>query len=235
MIQSMSVGKLSNKFLIKRWPICCLLFFISVSCNQGQVINRYETNVADSIAQAQLAARAFEQVQSVIPIIHSGDLITRTGNDFTSESLRELNQRDQTYSHCGIASIENDSVFIYHALGGEFNPDQKIRRDPIQIYTEAYNNTGIGIFRYKLHPAEMIHLLSTVKKWYFSSIMFDMKFDLQTDDRMYCAEFVYKALLVASNNNLRFNTSHIKQFEFVGVDDLYLQPECVELKRILYK
>ncbi len=61
-------------------------------------------------------------------------MVLRTGNDFTSESLRQLSFTDKTYSHCGIASIENDSIFIYHALGGEWNPDEKLRRDPIELF-----------------------------------------------------------------------------------------------------
>ena len=66
-------------------------------------------------------------------------------------------------------------------------------------------------------------------------IMFDMKFDLKSDDRMYCAEFVYKSLLWGTKGKLTFNTSHIKDFAFIGVDDLFLHPLCREQKRILYK
>ena len=235
MIPSMSVVNLLFTLLSKRWPLCCLLFFVAASCKSGAAVDQKKHLVADSIAQVQLAARAYAQLELLKPIIHSGDLITRTGNDFTSESLKDFNQRDQTFSHCGVASIENDSVFIYHALGGEFNPDQKIRRDPLQIFGEAYNNRGIGIFRYNLSATEINQFIFMVKRWYGDGLMFDMKFDLKTNDRMYCAEYVYKALLAASNNRFSIPTSHIKNFEFVGVDDLYLHPQCVELKRILYK
>jgi hypothetical protein len=235
MTQSVTVVKLLFKFLSKRWPICCLLFFVSASCNQGVYADHKKNFAADSIAQIQVAARASTQLRALEPMIHSGDLITRTGNDFTSESLREFNQRDQTFSHCGIASIENDTVFVYHALGGEFNPNQKIRRDPLQTFGEAYSNRGIGLFRYDLEPSEMDQLVFIAKKWYRDGVVFDMKFDLQTNERMYCAEYVYKALLAASGKRLSLSTSHIKSFEFVGVDDLYLLPQCVELKRIIFK
>ncbi|MES2431233.1 MAG: YiiX/YebB-like N1pC/P60 family cysteine hydrolase [Bacteroidota bacterium] len=175
------------------------------------------------------------QVDSVKKIIRNGDLITRTGNDFTSESLRQLNQKNKTYSHCGIASIENDSVFVYHALGGEFNPDQKIRRDPLNIFSEPYSNRGIGIFRYRLTPTDTNSILSAMKTLYAKGIMFDIKFDLTSDDRMYCAEFVYKTYKTGTADKLQFTTSHIKDFTFIGVDDLFLQPMCIPIKRILYK
>ena len=87
-------------------------------------------------------------------LIQNGDLILRTGRDFTSEIMRQLSTKDKTYSHCGIASIEHDSVFVYHSIGGEWNPDQKLRRDPFEIFCNPFENRGFGIFRYKLRPIE---------------------------------------------------------------------------------
>ena len=168
-------------------------------------------------------------------MIRDGDMITRTGNDFTSESLRSLNQRDKTFSHCGIASIEHDSIFIYHALGGDFNPDQKIRRDPIEFFADPYTNKGIGMFRFEIADSIKKQFASTARELFRQEIMFDMDFDLKTDDRMYCAEFVYKCFVKASNGTLSFNHSHIKQFEFIGVDDLFLQPLCKKQAQIVYK
>jgi hypothetical protein len=232
----MNVNKTKNQTQqLKRWPLCCLLFFF-FACNDTTInYNKLVITPQDSIADAQLAARAFTQIDSIQKTIHSGDLITRTGNDFTSESLRQLNQKDKTYSHCGIASIENDSVFVYHALGGEFNPDQKIRRDPLKIFSEPYSNRGIGIFRFQLMPAEIDGVITLTKKEYAMGLMFDMKFDLTTDDRVYCAEFVYKTYTKGTNNKLQFNISHIKDFNFIGVDDLFIHQMCKEQARILYK
>lgn len=168
-------------------------------------------------------------------MIRSGDLVVRTGNDFTSESLRGLNQRNQDFSHCGIASIEHDSLFIYHSLGGEWNPDQKIRRDPFEIFAEPYSNRGIGLFRYRIGEEEIMNLISTVSRHYREGVMFDMQFDLASNDRMYCAEFVCKSYQTGTGGKLRFDTSHIGKFAFYGVDDLFLHPLCKELNRVTYR
>ncbi|MEI9958402.1 MAG: hypothetical protein WDM90_19335 [Ferruginibacter sp.] len=74
----------------------------------------------------------------------------------------------------------------------------------------------------------------TVKRLYEMGIMFDMKFDLATNDRMYCAEFVYKSYLMGTKGKLQFTTSHLGKFEFIGVDDLFLQPLCTLQKKTLY-
>ena len=212
----------------------CLIFF-ACSCSSQRSYDRLVITKSDSIAEAEKNQRAFLEIDSAKKTIASGDLILRTGNDFTSESLRSLNQRDQTYSHCGIASIENDSVFVYHSLGGDWNPDQKIRRDPIEVFGEPFSNRGIGIYRFPLSGPEIESLMTTVKRLHDMGIMFDMKFDLKSNDHMYCAEFVYKSFVLGTRGNLQFATSHISAFTFVGVDDIFLQPQCKAQKRILYK
>lgn len=212
----------------------CLIFF-ACSCSSQRSYDRLVITKSDSIAEAEKNQRAFLEIDSAKKTIASGDLILRTGNDFTSESLRSLNQRDQTYSHCGIASIENDSVFVYHSLGGDWNPDQKIRRDPIEVFGEPFSNRGIGIYRFPLSGPEIESLMTTVKRLHDMGIMFDMKFDLKSNDHMYCAEFVYKSFVLGTRGNLQFATSHISAFAFVGVDDIFLQPQCKAQKRILYK
>ena len=214
---------------------CCGLFFI-YSCNlHAKKEQASLVNSIDDIQHAQSYQTACKRIDSLKQFIRSGDLITRTGNDFTSESLKQLNRRDKRFSHCGIASIEHDTVFVYHALGGEFNPDQKILREPIQSFGYPLSNNALGVFRYKLTGTENSHLLKTVKQLYFIGIPFDMKFDLKTDSSMYCAEFVYKALLLGTHGRLNFNISKINQFSFIGVDDLFLQSQCNEIGTVHLK
>ncbi|MBP6024219.1 YiiX/YebB-like N1pC/P60 family cysteine hydrolase [Ferruginibacter sp.] len=217
------------------WLTGCLIF-LCTACNSNS--NNYNTGTTtkqDSLKAVQQITNALLKIDTAKKTVATGDLVLRTGNDFTSESLRSLNQRDKTYSHCGIASIENDTVFVYHALGGEFNPDQRICRDRFEDFAAPQGNRGIGIYRYGLTAAEIKSLVITVKNLHAMGIMFDMKFDLQTNDHMYCAEFVYKSYLMGTNGKLQFNTSHIGDFAFIGVDDLFLQPLCTVQKKILYQ
>jgi hypothetical protein len=223
----------TNLRYIKGW-LFGYLFFLLAGCGNSNNKNIAVVAKEDSLQEFKKIKKAFLKIDSTKAIIATGDLIVRTGNDFTSESLRSLNQRDKTYSHCGIASIENDSIFVYHALGGEFNPDQKIRKDKYEVFTEPYSNRGIGIYRYQLLQSEIKDLMLTVKKLHQMGIMFDMKFDLKSNDRMYCAEFVYKAYVMSTAGKLQFNTSRINKFEFIGVDDLFLHPLCKEQQKILY-
>ena len=233
-----------NKFLSKQsspfretegiWLLSCLFVF-TAGCNQASSYNQLKLNQVDSAAIKLKNERAIKAIENAKGTIQQGDLILRTGNDFTSESLRKLSFTDKTYSHCGIASIENDTIFVYHALGGEWNPDEKLRRDPLEVFCNPDENRGFGIFSYKVYGDQINKLDSIVKAWYKKAIMFDMKFDLATDDRLYCAEFVSKAISAASNGRIHFSQSKINNFEFVAVDDLFLNKSCVEKKRTKYQ
>ncbi|MCP9749451.1 YiiX/YebB-like N1pC/P60 family cysteine hydrolase [Ferruginibacter sp. HRS2-29] len=217
-----------------RWLPCCLIFFIH-SCTQNTPYKELRMTSQDSLDKKAFIRRAFDSIYLMRQLIRNGDIITRTGNDFTSQSLRSLNQRNQQYSHCGIASIENDTVFVYHALGGEFNPDQKIKRERFVDFSQPYENNGIGIFRFSPTEFPAKNAVAVAKELYFRGIQFDMDFDLKTNDKMYCAEFVYKTFLLAYPGRIKFSTSHINKFEFIGVDDLFLHPLCHSMKEIVYK
>lgn len=153
-------------------------------------------------------------------IIRNGDLVTRLGTDITSEMLRKMNKEDQSFSHCGIASIENDSIFIYHAIGGEFNPDQKLKRDLLYAFGHPFDTKSIGVFNMNMNDKVLKKLISQVHIIYNRGIPFDMEFDYSTDDRLYCAEFVSKCFSYALNDSSWFHFTHHNHFKYVAIDNL---------------
>ena len=225
------IPEMKNKRVI-RWLFGCLIFF--TSCSRTPAPAPAASSTPEELVPANRRAEIEAALAKMKKMIRTGDVITRTGNDFTSQSLRSLNRRDKTFSHCGIASIEHDSLFIYHALGGEWNPDQTLLRESFEGFTEPADNRAAGIFRFKM-PAEMNKkLIATVQGFYHGKVKFDMAFDLKTDDKLYCAEFVYKSFLRASDSTIRFNHSFIRDFEFIGVDDITMHPLCEKIALFNY-
>ena len=230
----------SKMMLISRPFMGCLIFLSIHSvnllwgCQSTPNLAPLIVTKEDSLKHDLLIKNAYYNIRALKKYIQSGDLVTRTGNDYTSERLRSLNQRNTTYSHCGIASIENDSLFVYHAMGGEWNPDEKLRRDSWEIFAEPYSNKAVGVFKPTIPDAFRDSLLSIAKAHHLEGLMFDMKFDLDTDDRMYCAEFIYKVYLKASEQTIQFNRSKLGTFEFIGVDDIFLHPIFNKQKEIIY-
>ena len=226
-------NNLSNIFKKLRWLVSgCLIFLFVQSCQRSDANNLQiiKINKQETIKRT----KAISSVKSIEPLIKNGDLITRTGNDFTSETLRSLNRRNKKYSHCGIAIIENDSVFVYHALGGDFNPNQKLLRQSLIEFADPASNRGIGLFSFNFNANLQTKIREIVQNHFVAGLPFDMEFNLETNDKMYCAEFVAKSYIDATDNNLNFNKSKIENFSFYGVDDIFLNPTCHLIKELIY-
>ena len=222
-----------NLFSIKRWQFCCLLFFV-MSCQTQLQQKTSDEGHVDSLKEERNIDIALRHIREARVFVESGDLILRTGKDYTSELMKNISQKDKTFSHCGIASWENDTLFVYHALGGEFNPDQKLRRDPFMLFCNPYENRGFGIYRYKINKNQEKSMIAIARKFYQEGVKFDMQFDLATDDRMYCSEFVYKTIKKATHDSVTLGTTTLNHIQFVAVDNLFVNPFCREIKRVLF-
>lgn len=195
-------------------------------------------NKKDKAAIKWQKIRLIYYSDSVFPkinaLVRNGDMITRLGTDITSEMLRQMNQVDKSFSHCGIASIENDTIFVYHAIGGEFNPDQKLKREPLFNFCHPSENKAVGVFNMALDSITIRKLISIVQTTYRNGIPFDLKFDYKTDDRLYCAEFVSKSYGKAIRDNNWFHFSVRNTFKYVAVDNLFLNKNMVEKAHLTY-
>lgn len=213
-------------YKINRWLPGCLLLFLA-SCGAVSDKNLPDNSIVLEKEKLKIE-KAFSIIRQEKFFVKTGDLIMRTGNDFTSDVMRKLSLEDKTYSHCGIASLENDTLFVYHAMGGEWNPDKKIRRDPFTLFCNPHENRGFGIFRYQLNSNQMAQFLSNVTSHYQQGVFFDTKFDLASDDKMYCTEYIYKSL----DKILSLPTTTISEIEFIAPDNLYSISGCEVIKQI---
>ncbi len=175
----------------------------------------------DSALHREWKAVNFRMIDTAIAHLQAGDIVLRLGADATSEMLRSMNQKKQDFSHCGIVNLEAGQAVVYHSIGGEDNPDARMRRDAASQFFHPLSNAGGGIYRIALLPAEKELLLATVKDWYKEGRGFDMDFDMATDTQLYCAEMVYKAFGKAARQQFPFTQSAVGSFRYVAVDDLY--------------
>lgn len=173
---------------------------------------------------------------SATRLIHTGDLVLRLGNDFTSYSLAQFNQSDKTYSHCGIASVDSaGAVFIYHAIGGEYNPDQKIKKEPAEKWFSSEHNFALGIARFDLDSNQIRKLMGTIRQYYDEGRKFDLEFDMSTDDQLYCAEMIYKAVSVATDDSSYLPVTQALGRRFAGVDNLFVNSHTRMICQLRYK
>jgi hypothetical protein len=213
--------------------------FIFSACQQANMQNAQENKKA-------LAAIAHAK-----SLLKDGALVTRSDDDFESLTLQNFSTRERAYSHSGIAFKEDSGYVVYHCMAGIENPDGAMRRDPFDSFVNPLKKTGFGIFQYQLSDSETTHFHQLIQKEYFSKIPFDNSFDLMTDDSLYCSEMIYKNLKAASNGRVilptsvihnfkpkiigyKFNKPFYATFEYIGMDDLYLNSFCKEITRVKY-
>ena len=187
-----------------------LLLLTVVGCKQTE-----ENTATSTVSQAIKKYVSKKGIAESKQLLHDGDIVLRTGNDVISGLFAQLNKRDKTYSHCGIAFLEHGQWVVYHSIGGE-------------------DNVGYAICRYPLTSKQTQSLMNTVISFYINRIPFDMKFDLHTDDRLYCAEMIYKAFNKSLDTSHFFTTTIHKGFEYVSTDNIFGNNNARILCHIVY-
>ena len=166
-------------------------------------------------------------IDSCIGMIQEGDILVRSGNDFISTALAQFNTIDKSYSHCGIAFKDSlGKLMVMHSIGGEDNPDQKLKLEPLKTWLDPKYIDGFGVVRYKMTVEELNVVIAKAIEQYALPVRFDMDFDLATDDRMYCSEFVYKTFLSALKDTALYRIDTIYGKPVIGVDDLFINTKA---------
>jgi hypothetical protein len=183
-------------------------------------------------------------------LVKDGDLITRAGSDMISNSLRNFNKQDKSYSHSGIALVEDGEVYVYHTLTGEENKTDKMMREPFDSFCNPERKMGFAIFRYTINDMERNRFDSLLRHFYKAEMRFDRNFDLKNDSAMYCAEIIYKCLRKSTDDRVVLPTTVVKnfkvkdpgykrkafkEFEYVALDNLYKNPYCTEITRVQFQ
>lgn len=224
--------KMTISKIFKRQHLCCLLLFI-VSCTSPQEKSLSKLVTKDSLFSLQKEKEIFLKIAEEKKEVQSGDLILRTGRDFTSDIMRRVSENDTTYSHCGIAVWEHDSLFVYHALGGQWNPDQKVRRDSYEFFCNPYENRGFGIYRYLVSKSDKNKYIEAAREL-AKHVVFDMQFDLASDEKMYCSEYVFKSMKIATGDSVKIPTSMFNETKFVSIDNLFINSIAKKVTRVKY-
>ena len=196
----------------------------------------------------------YKMIDEANDLLKEGDIVVRLNIDPSSDFIRRFNRIDKAYSHAGVVLFNDGVPFVYHILNGCENPGEKLRKDSVVNFFDPKRNLAFGIYRFELTPIEIANLKAIVSRWYKIGVKFDYRFDLTTNDKMYCSEMVSKALAAATDNRIKIKTSkptaieagffsaythlpysYVKQLEIVAIDNLYERATCHLVKTFNYK
>ncbi len=167
-------------------------------------------------------------------LLHTGNLVLRTGNDATSEMIRNMSKTNKTYSHAGVVVVEHGYPFIYHCIGGENNWDNALRRDSFSRFVSPKSNLGFAIVKYDLDSAQINSVLAVLNHYRAKRPAFDLDFDLLTDDKLYCSELIYKALIKATGDSSYIATTKLKGVQYVAIDNLFMNKHASVVCELRY-
>ncbi len=212
------VRKVLIAFILGGLLLTAAAFLLKVFIN-----NKPATSyIIDSVVLKSVEEYNIKAVDTAVSLLKSGYIVLRMGQGADSYLLAQLNQKNKSFSHCGIVFIENGYPFVYHSIGGEDNPDEILRRDSANFFFSPKHNLALAIIQYDFNLQCINQLENIVIEYYNKKPKFDLQFDLKTDDKLYCAEFVYKALNKAMNDTGYIKTTTLLGCTFVGIDNLFL-------------
>jgi Permuted papain-like amidase enzyme, YaeF/YiiX, C92 family len=197
-----------------------------------------------------------EMIAAAKNSIRTGDIVLRSGKDFTSYRIRELSDKDKTYSHAGMAYVDGTNVYIYHITPPDLDEDKAdtiLRLETLEQFAKPAKCFGFGVARYKLSEDEIgksIHYLDSLRN---KKITFDYVFDLREPGKMYCSEMIDNTLRYATAGRIalarKFFTKQqsvkaVKYFhltmqdvmkrEYIPIDNIYMNPYCTVIQHYVF-
>ena len=172
--------------------------------------------------------------RKLVSMIHTGDIICRKGNGIWSDLFRDLSSRDKRFSHVGMTIVNEDGhISVVHSEANDFTGAGSVYEQDLIDY--MYEGDGIAIYRLKKefnehlpHAAELAAIMRE-----FIGIPFDFKFDLATDNSLYCTEYVYSVYnRLTPSVDLSITTRNTKRF--IPVDSCNDPQYFVEIASLDY-
>ena len=198
--------------------ISCLLLFLGLlvvggwKWRQKSVLNSHYT-----------AAEKWIECNGIDNLVKTGDVICRAGNGIWSDLAKELSIREKRFSHAGVILVAPDgSITVIHAEANDYTGFGSVQEQPLVQFLCGGEETMIFRLRKQFNTVEFERCAR-----HYLGYPFDFKFDLQTTDRLYCTEFVYRVLEDLDPPVHLTTAVSEKGKQYVPVDSCY-DPELFE-------
>jgi hypothetical protein len=162
--------------------------------------------------------------------LKTGNLVCRLGNGYFSQYFKEYASKERKYSHIGVLSIENDTVFVYHSEASELTGIGCVKREALSSF--LYEIKTYDFFNINLSDTIVEKVVANSRSYYDLHTSFDLDFDSFNDDELYCSELVALSINKATCSNLIKPSLELNQKKLYALDDIY----CNEMiKRITFE
>ena len=159
--------------------------------------------VSSMVLVGKTGKSQFDSRTLEVPVhsLESGDVVFRKGTSMTSLTVSWLD-RTALYTHVGLVLVENDVVEVIHAVPGdrynELGPPTVIKESLGEFFSHD-GVVAISVQRISIDPDSGIaaRAADAAVSFVEQGVLFDGAFDLETTDKMYCTELVWRAYKIA--------------------------------------
>lgn len=159
--------------------------------------------------------------------LEEGDLICRLGKGYFSNYFRLFASGEKKYSHIGIISIEDNFPYVYHAEASELTGVGGVKKDSITEFIKDIDT--YSFFKLNLSLEEKKKITTIAKQYFLNKTKFDLEFNNEKDDEVYCTEFVANCINKGCARVLVLPNLVLKNKSFYGLDDIYKNPICTPI------
>jgi len=152
--------------------------------------------------------------------VENGFLICRLGNGYFSNYFRKYASKEQKYSHIGIISKENDSIYVYHSEASEFTGVGYVKKERLSFFLKEIQI--FDFYEFNFPDSTKTNILNSIKGYYERNTPFDLNFNSFNDNELYCTELIATSI----NNNVSDSIKIIPSLLLNGkklysLDDIY--------------
>ena len=190
--------------------------------------NAFFQKVIENKALKQVYEKvAFSKFPSIQ--LKDGDIILRRGYGVDSTISTNFSQGEKRYSHVGFISQTAKGIFVIHVVEDK---EKSLNGLYVESLGEFLDKVSIwAIYRYNFlqkNSKKMMNYIDDLKK---INITFDIEFNLDDDEKMYCSEFIYKVINRTNEKELITAGKIFMGKKFVTISDVYENTNCKLVER----
>lgn len=188
------------------WTIVALTLLVNTVFVQ-RVRNRA---VSTSSASARFPSTNF----------NDGDLVLRKGRGVISDLFRSASVRDRSYSHAGLYFRLHHSDCVVHIQQDQPGPSLVV--EPLSRFWDVATCEAGAVYRVSgMDESDLRRIREAVMTDLKKGLEFDAEFSIETTDRNYCTEWIWRKFEAVCPGSDFFSISKAGDFYYIAPDDLY--------------
>lgn len=127
-----------------------------------------------------------------------GDIVFRRGIGMASQAVL-LSEKNSMYSHAGLVFIIKHCPYVIHAVPGESGSEAEVMKcEKLTSFLDYHKATRAAIYRCSSNEKHIGAMaLKQAKIAFDKRLKFDDAYDLDSDDKLYCTELIWKSYRAA--------------------------------------